>query len=60
MDEITCVMKSDFVGRTDGFDLICTADFIRALRGFHREHSERFHLIFQQIRYYHPQKIANR
>ena len=27
----------------DGFNFICAADFIRALRGFHREQSERFH-----------------
>ena len=29
-------MKSDFVGRKDGFDFICEADFIRATLGFHR------------------------
>ena len=28
----------------DGFNFICAADFIRALRGFHRKQSERFHL----------------
>ena len=29
-------MKSDFVGRLDGFNFICEADFIRASLGFHR------------------------
>ena len=29
-------MKSDFVGRKDGFNFICKADFIRASPGFHR------------------------
>ena len=37
MDEITCVMKSDFVGLGDGFNFICEADFIQAPLGFHRE-----------------------
>ena len=27
----------------DGFNFICAADFIRALRGFHREQGERFY-----------------
>ena len=31
MDEITFVMKSDFVGLGDGFNFICEADFIKAL-----------------------------
>ena len=38
MDEITCVMKSDFVGLGDGFNFICEADFIQATLGFHHEH----------------------
>ena len=38
MGEITCVMKSDFVGLGDGFNFICEADFIQATLGFHREH----------------------
>lgn len=29
-------MKSNFVGRKDGFNFICAADFFRALLGFHR------------------------
>ena len=36
MGEITCVVKSDFVGLGDGFNFICAADFIQATLGFHR------------------------
>jgi len=52
MDEITCVMKSDFVGLGDGFNFICEADFIQAPLGFHREQSERFHYSLRLRRFY--------
>ena len=52
MDEITCVMKSDFVGLGDGFNFICVADFIQAPLGFHREQSERFHYSLRLHRFY--------
>jgi len=42
MGEITCVMKSDFVGLMDGFNFICGADFIQATLGFHREKANDF------------------
>ena len=50
MDEITCVMKSDFVGLGDGFNFICEADFIQAPLGFHRERKRTISLKTARVR----------